>query len=386
MAVAAVNVIKNLERLLSLSLVTAHVSGAVLPEDRTDVLYHLYDGGGAEIDGPSLLVRKNIADKVSIYGNYYVDMVSSASIDVLATASPYSEERTEQSVGIDYLRDKTIMSLSYTNSEESDYSADTVSFDISQDFFGDLSTLSLGFSFGDDTVRQNGDSTFEDTAEHRRYRINLTQVITKNMIASIGVESLIDEGYLNNPYRSVRFADSSAGSGFSYERELYPRTRNADAIGIKAMYYLPYRASLRGEFRYFSDSWGITANNIEMRYIHPVTQIDGLILEAKLRRYNQTSADFYNDLFDFRAATNFRARDKELSSYSSIGFGVGGSYEIRSKLLSWFDKTTVNLYWDHMRFSYDNFRDVTATGYAAGEEPLYEFDANVFRLYFSFWY
>ncbi len=383
---AAVNFFKNLCLILSVTLLAAQVSAAVLPEDRADLLYHLYDGGGAEIEGPSILVRKNIADKVSIYGNYYVDMVSSASIDVLATASPYSEERTEQSAGIDYLHDKTIMSLSYTNSAESDYDANTVSFDISQDFFGDLSTLSVGFSFGDDTVRQNGDDTFEDSAEHRRYRINLTQVITKNMIASIGVESSIDEGYLNNPYRSVRFADSSAGNGFSYERELYPRTRNADAVGIKAMYYLPYRASIRGELRYFSDSWGIKANNIEVRYIHPVSQIEGLILEAKLRRYSQSAADFYSDLFAFRDATNFRARDKELSTYSSIDFGIGGSYEIKSNFLSWFDKTTVNLYWDHMRFNYDDFRDVTASGYAAGEEPLYEFDANVFRLYFSFWY
>ncbi|MDH3856544.1 MAG: hypothetical protein OEV07_01000, partial [Gammaproteobacteria bacterium] len=29
---------------------------AVLPEERVDLLYHRYDGGGAEIDGPSFLV------------------------------------------------------------------------------------------------------------------------------------------------------------------------------------------------------------------------------------------------------------------------------------------------------------------------------------------
>jgi hypothetical protein len=54
---------------------------AVLPDDRADVLYHRYDGGGVTVDGPSLLVRKKVADNYSVSANYYFDMVSSASID-----------------------------------------------------------------------------------------------------------------------------------------------------------------------------------------------------------------------------------------------------------------------------------------------------------------
>jgi hypothetical protein len=68
---------------------------AVLPEERVDLLYHRYDGGGAEIDGPSILVRKNLGDSVSVGLNHYVDNVTSASIDVLVSASEYTEERTE---------------------------------------------------------------------------------------------------------------------------------------------------------------------------------------------------------------------------------------------------------------------------------------------------
>lgn len=76
-------------------------SAAVLPADRADALYHSYDGG-VEITGPSLLFRKNIKDKVGVRANYYVDMISSASIDVVATASPYTEERTQIGVDADY--------------------------------------------------------------------------------------------------------------------------------------------------------------------------------------------------------------------------------------------------------------------------------------------
>ncbi|MEM9404369.1 MAG: hypothetical protein AAGA44_18010, partial [Pseudomonadota bacterium] len=95
----------------------------VLPDDRADVLYHRYEGGGVAIDGPSLLVRKKIAKNVSVVSNYYLDMVSSASIDVVTTASPYTEEREQWSLGMDYLRGNTTLSTNYTSSIESDFDA-----------------------------------------------------------------------------------------------------------------------------------------------------------------------------------------------------------------------------------------------------------------------
>ncbi len=58
-------------RLSSIALLLALASNAlagVLPDDRTDILYHLYDGGGVEIDGPSLLVRKKVGKSVSLLG------------------------------------------------------------------------------------------------------------------------------------------------------------------------------------------------------------------------------------------------------------------------------------------------------------------------------
>ena len=59
------------------------------------MLYHRYDGGGVTIHGPSVLVRKKMAEKYSVSANYYVDMVTSASIDVeVSGASEYKEERT----------------------------------------------------------------------------------------------------------------------------------------------------------------------------------------------------------------------------------------------------------------------------------------------------
>ena len=212
---------------IGLSLWSLTAGAAVLPEDRADALYHRYEGGGVTIDGPSILVRKSIGESFSVTGNYYVDSVSSASIDVVTSASPYSEERTEKSVSVDYLRNKTLMSLAYTDSDESDYAATTTSLSISQDMFGDLTTVSLGYAFANDDVGKNTDPDFSESTERQNYRLGLTQILTKNSLLGINWETLTDEGFLNNPYRSVRYL---GGDGYLTEPEVYPRTRTSNAL------------------------------------------------------------------------------------------------------------------------------------------------------------
>ena len=366
--------------ILGLAVMSAHAG--VLPEDRADVLYHSYDGGGVTIDGPSLLVRKKFAKSFSGFANYYVDQVSSASIDVETTASEYTEERTQFSGGIDYLRGKTTMSLSYTKSEENDYVANSFSFGISQDIFGDLTTVTLGYSLGDDEVGMRGDPNFQEDVDRQQYRLGISQILTKNMILGLNFETITDEGYLNNPYRSVRYLEP--GGGFNYEGEVYPRTRTSNAGSGRLQVYLPYRAAIHGTYRFYTDTWGIDGHTAEIGYTHPTKS--GFIFDLHYRFYTQTQAEFYNDLYPTVQFQNFLARDKELSEFSSSSIRLGVSYEFARNGWSFVDKGTVNLFLDRMTFDYENFRDVRDTSFAAGDEPLYSFDANVIQFFVSFWF
>jgi hypothetical protein len=205
----------------------------VLPEDRADIMYHRYDGGGVEVDGPSIVVRKSVMDHVSLSANYYVDSISSASVDVVSTASPYTEERTESSLSMDYLHNKTLMSLALTKSDESDYLSETGSFSISHDMFGDLTTVSLGYAVGNDDISRNGDADFGDQVKRQNYRVSLSQVLTKNSLLGVAWETITDEGYLNNPYRSYRYLDPLSGDGFSYLPEVYPRPASVICTNLK---------------------------------------------------------------------------------------------------------------------------------------------------------
>ena len=357
----------------------------VLPEDRSDVLYHLYEGGGVEIDGPSILVRKKVAKSLSFVGNYYVDMVSSASIDVITTASPYTEERNQWSMGMDYLRGNTTMRVNYTSSVESDYDATSYSFSVSQDMFGDLTTLTLGYALGDDLVGRSDDPTFEADLDKQIYSIGLTQILTRNLISTLNFETITDEGFLNNPYRSVRYRDDSSAVGFSFEPELYPNTRTSNALGIRARYFLPYRAAIEGEYRYFSDTWDIKGHTFALTYIHPWRDFT---FTGKVRLHDQTGAHFYSDIFDGPEATNFRGRDKELSPLLSTTFQLKASYEfLNDDGNSWgfLKKGKVTASIDKLHVDYDDFSDLRA-GAPVGQEPLYFLDANIYQVFFTFWY
>jgi hypothetical protein len=365
-------------------LAFAPAVAGVLEDDRADVMYHRYDGGGVTIDGPSVLVRKKFEEKYAVSAAYYVDMVSSASIDVVTTASPYTEQRDEYGLDFEYLRGKITYRAGFANSEENDYEANTARVSISQDMFGDLTTVSLAFARGWDTVRRRGDDTFEDRVDRRVYGVDVSQVATKDLVLGLSWETVTEEGFLNNPYRSVRYLDAGSALGYAYEPEKYPRTRTGNAVSVRGRYFLPYRAALQGAYRFYTDTWGIRGHTGEVSYTHPWR--DKWIFDVRYRYYSQNAADFYSDLFPRQDFQNFLARDKELATMTSHSLGASASYAFRVPWLRFFQKSTLTFKYDHILFGYDDFRDLRVTGVEPGTEPLYDFDANVIQLFFSGWF
>jgi hypothetical protein len=382
--VAVVAVTKKMKIILFIlhALFVTSAYAVVLPDDRADLMYHRYDGGGIVVDGPSVLVRKGIGNAVSVSANYYVDSITSASIDVVTQASPYDEERTQKSVGIDYLYDKSIMSYSFTTSSENDFEAETNSFNFTHEFFGGLSTVSMGYTLGDNEISKSTDNIFKRNASSTGYRISLSQVLTKDMLMGLTYEIITDKGFLNNPYRQVRYEDGAGGTAL--RPEIYPETRTSNAASINLRYYLPYRAAVYGGYRFFTDTWDIEANTFEAGYLHPFRE--KWLFDINLRHYTQDRASFYSDLFPSANAQNFMARDKELSTFTSNSVGYGVTYTIGKDKLNYFEKGTLNFYHDYFWYDYDDFLDARVTGVTPGTEPKYDFTSNVVRLYISLWF
>ena len=378
---------------------------AVLPDEKIDLMSHSYDGGELEVSGPAILIRKNVGSSASVFYSAYTDNITSASIDVQISGSPYKEERTEQTIGLDFLKGKTTMNLSVTDSTENDYQASTLSFGISQDFFGDLSTLSMGYSRGEDAISErtandaNGNPiAFGDRAEILRqsFRVGFSQILSKNLTVAFGFETITDEATsavgstttLNNPYRQYSFRAPGNPDNRSFADEIYPRTRTSNAASIRTAYHLPWKAAVHFEYRQFADSWGIKASNYGVTYVQP---IGPFTVDFRWRAYSQTQAEFYSDLFEFQNEFTYMARDKELSSYSNVSTGITISYEFAKNGWGFIDKGSLVFSYDLISFEYENFRDArenqgVSGSLAAGSEPLYAFDADVIAILLSIWY
>ena len=363
----------------------------VLPDDRADALYHRYEGGGIQIQGPSILLRKKVGDSLSFSYNYYVDSitghvdtVSGASVDAISGASVYKEQRTQHSVTADYLHGKTTYSGGYISSKENDYDAKTGYLSVSQDMFGDLTNVSFGYTVGKDTVGQRGNPTFSEPVTRRNWQVGLSQVLTRNLLLGANFETSESEGFLNNPYRKVRYLDGGEARGYGTQFERYPHTRTGNAGSVELKYYLPWRAALDGTYRLYSDTWGILAHTGRLTYTQPA--FGRWTFEGRARYYTQNHADFYSDLFPYQNAFNFLARDRELATFTSLTLGATATWQFPVSRVSFLQKGTLNLSWDRLRISYDDYRDLSAIAVTPGTEPLFTLDANVLQFFISVWY
>lgn len=333
-----------------------------LPEDRAEAMFHVYDGGGVRATGPALLVRKSLADRVSLSGSYYVDMVSNASIDVVTTASPYDEKRSAYEVGLDYAVRDSLISVSVATSREPDYNADGFGVDVSHEVFGGMTTVSLGFSRGSDEVGQR-DVGFFDSATHWQYRLGVTQILSPTWLMSANFEAVSDDGFLGSPYRAARVFGAAVP-------ERNPRTRTSRAVKLRSLSAFGPSGAVRAEYRYFWDTWDITAHTLEAgysRYVQQVWLADGFV-----RLYSQDRALFYSD--NAQQETTFVSRNRQLSTFKSTSVGVKLTYTA-GRVMGRYDMKLKGAF-ERVSYRFSDFTDIR------NGKP-YRFDANVLQVLVS---
>lgn len=345
--------------LLGGAMSSAPAVAMTLPEDTAEAVYHLYEGGGLTAQGPALLVRKSLYDKVSLTGTYYVDMVSNASIDVVTTASKYKETRNEYSVGADYAYRDSLLSVSYSSSDEPDYKAQGLSIDAAQEVFGSMTTIKLGFTRGKDDVGRSGEGFF-DYAKHWRYRLGITQILTPRWVASLNFEAVSDEGFLGSPYRAAQVFGALVP-------ERNPRTRSSRSIKAGAIGEIMPRTSLHADYRYFYDTWDIKAHTFEVggsRYVG-----ESFLIDAYLRYYKQSKALFYYD--NAPVETVYVSRNRQLSTFDDIAPGMRVTYQYKQVPGQYEIKGHLN--YEYQRYKFSDFTDIR-TG------QLYSYGAHVLQL------
>jgi len=343
----------------------SHQARAVdLPEERSEAMVHIYDGGGVRASGPAILVRKNIADKVSLTGNLYIDMVSNASIDVVTTASPYRETRTEFGLGLDHTVQGTLIHVGLTRSSEPDYRATTASMDVSQEVFGGMTTLSLGFGRGQDDVGKHGQSGYFDRATHWQYRLGATQILSPRWLLSVNGEAMADDGYLGSPYRVAQVFGSAVP-------ERVPRTRSARALKFRVLGDISEpgspRSAVHADYRYYRDTWAIQAHTFEAGYSRYL--LGGTLADAFVRVNRQGDALFFSD--NASSETLYVTRNRQLSAFTSMSLGGKLSQTVKGAAARYDLKLTAA--YELVHFNYSHFTDIR-TG------QRYSFNGHVLQL------
>lgn len=334
-----------------------------LPANNAEALVHVFDGGGVRASGPALLVRRSVADKLAVTGSYYVDMVSNASIDVVTTASPFKETRNEFGLGLDYVHRDALVTLSTSGSSEPDYTSRSVNLDVAQDFFGGMSTLSLGFSRGSDKVGRRYDPQFSDIAQNWKYRLGATQILSPRWLMSANMEVVADNGFLGSPYRVARVFGAAVP-------ERNPRTRTSRALKLHVAGAVGSASAVNASYRYFWDTWAIKAHTFELGASHRFG--DQWLADASLRFNSQQGALFYSD--NAPVETLYVSRNRQLSDFDSLGLGAKLAYTLK-KVPGRYE-VKLNGAYELVNFKFNNFTDVRSG-------DLYEFRANVFQIFVS---
>jgi hypothetical protein len=342
---------------------TAPTQAADLPPDTAEALIHSYNGGGLKATGPALLVRKSIADKVSLNASYYVDSVSNASIDVVTTASPFKEKRTEYGFGLDYARRDTLLTLGFTNSNEPDYKSTSVSVDAAQDTFGGMTTVSMGFSRGSDKVGRRYDPAFSESADNWKYRVGVTQILTPRWLLGLNAEVVADSGFLGSPYRAARVFGATV-------LERNPRTRTSRALKLHVAGDIGNRTAVHADYRYFWDTWNIKAHTFEVGVSRHFGE--SFLVDGYARVYRQGKALFYSD--NAPTETLYVSRNRQLSDYGTVALGAKVAYTLK-KVPGRYD-VKLNGAYEFVNYKFNDFTDVRTNA-------LYRYRANVLQVFVS---
>lgn len=159
-----------------------------------------------------------------------------------------------------------------------------------------------------------------DSAPRNSYNIalGLTQVINQRLQMSVLTDIGYQKGLLGTAYQRVYFKDN----GDNAYSEKLPDNRFKLPIGIRANYFLGDRFILRGFYRYYTDSWKLTAHTAELEVPYKITPFMSI---APFYRFNsQSGVEYFKPYKEHMLSDkeSYYTSDYDLSKFTSHLFGL----------------------------------------------------------------
>lgn len=270
---------------------------------------------------PQLSVKAPVLDEADIEAAMDVDIITAATVDVVAAASPrgYSETRHGYSVGGTYhAAEGADIGLSYIPSFEPDYVSHGALAHASTEWIDRRLTVDAAYRFARDRVGRTGSarSEWSDLSVHGA-SLTFSWVFDPWMVGQLNYEFQAQFGYMESPYRYVPLYYAGFPGPISVG-ESVPDTRLRHALSGDLRRALGGGFFGRSHLRFYMDSWGVLSHTEEFE-LQRAMLAGHLILGIAARIYGQGSASFYRYRYTSEndvpsAVPKFRSADKMLSS------------------------------------------------------------------------
>jgi hypothetical protein len=260
------------------------------------------------ISTSTVTARGTVKDKLNISARYLVDIITSASVDVVSAATgAFSETRHETEGALDFHDGTRTASVSYIYSLEHDWESHTANAGFSHDFLQHNVTLGLGGTFTYNNVGRANDLNF-----HRRLLVgggtlSLAFTPSPRDLVSLSYTLAYLSGYQASPYRFVFF---STATGRASVPETDPDTRLRHAVTLRWNHHLFTDSALQSHVRAYVDDWGVASVTAGTEYLVDFRQ---LTLGIHARGYFQEHASFYRP--SYVVALRYMTADRELATF-----------------------------------------------------------------------
>lgn len=229
----------------------------------------------------------------------------------LSGASGIRDSRRELAVTGSYYFESATLNANTGYSVEDDYRSRYYGLSGQANFNQDLTTVATGISYADDEIFPSDAELFNRVVKENKFStsvfFSVSQIINQTSTFQTAFSITEQSGFLSDPYKL---------------RDIRPNHRTQLALSSSYRhFFISADAALHVNHRYYHDDFGISSHTLDTSWYQNLGSSFQII--PHLRFYNQSAADFYNNVDNFLLpATDYQSSDYRLSAYGAISGGI----------------------------------------------------------------
>ena len=322
---------------------------------RSGLEFATYDDSfHTNVSSPALFVSgENPTAGWQVGGSFLVDVVSTASPDIIASATRrYDEVRYAGTLSGDYKIGPAKVGVDGGLSVEPDYVARSIGTQIGADLMGKTLSPLLRYTLSKDTLGRSGTPFDVFSRDLTRHSIDagLSVVVNAATVAVAGATLELDEGDSSKPYRHVPMFGSDVAARIPLGAtaslvnavrldlaplERLPDSRRRGAI-LGRIAHRFERTTIRADQRFYNDNWGQKASTTDARIY--VDMSDAWRLGMHGRFNAQGPVSFWKRAYVAEPSAqgyripDYRTVDRELGPLIGVTFGVGARWAFATSM------------------------------------------------------